>query len=134
MGQKSQNFSTIKYFYIYVFCSLTERQTDKISKEQMYIDQMNLHKKNQSSIVNSNLEIDVSIHVCIYIQALCSLCLTDKLFIVQMLFNWMNINKKESDVYLTQQTKKSHFCILQLCLLQPDQQPDGKNIYRIDVH
>ena len=33
------------HFHIYIFCSLTDRQTDKIIIEYMLIGQKSLHKK-----------------------------------------------------------------------------------------
>ena len=45
---KIKNLSiNTKHLYIYFFCSLTDRETDKIFIEKMLIDQMNLHKKEE---------------------------------------------------------------------------------------
>ena len=52
--KKSWNLWTYFWnFYIYIFCSLTNRQTDEIFIEYMLIHQINLHKKYQDFIVNS---------------------------------------------------------------------------------
>ncbi len=52
MGQKIK-----KLFNIFLFMSFvalpTDRQTDKIVVDYMLLDQMNLHEKNQTFIVNS---------------------------------------------------------------------------------
>ena len=62
---KSKDNSTIKFtkpfnyykiFYIYVFCSLTDRQMDKIIIEYMLIYERNMHRKNQTSILISGRE------------------------------------------------------------------------------
>ncbi len=46
IDRKSQKPSIInEYFYIYVFCSLTDRETDKSFIEYLLIYQMNLKKK-----------------------------------------------------------------------------------------
>ncbi len=57
----SKPLKNLKVFYIYVFCRITDLQTEKIFIELMLIKQMNLHKKkNLASIVNSTREIKVS--------------------------------------------------------------------------
>ncbi len=56
----SKPFISFLNYYIYVFCDLPRRQTDRIFMEYMLIDQMHLQKRNLTSIFNSNREIDVS--------------------------------------------------------------------------
>ena len=54
----------IKYFYIYVLYSLTDRHATKYL-ESMLIHQINLHEKYKASIVT--LTSTQEIYVCIYI-------------------------------------------------------------------
>ena len=58
MAQKSRNLSTIikyKYTYIYVICNQTDKQTkNKVCMEKMLINQIDLHKKNQSKVLKND--------------------------------------------------------------------------------
>ncbi len=125
-SKKSKNLSTItKYFYIHVFCSLTDRQMEVIFVEQMLMYQINLHKK-QASVVNSIREINVSIYIYTYIYAFCSQAdkLTDKLSIEKMLINQTSLHKIKNQ---TSKLKSSFFTLTEL-------QTNGQNVYRLKAH
>ncbi len=49
--------------YMYVFCSLNDKQTVKIVMQSMLIDHINLCKKESTSIWNKSREIHVSIFI-----------------------------------------------------------------------
>ncbi len=56
MKNNAQNLSIIsEYLYITVFCSLIDRQMDKLLMEYILIDQMNLHENHK-------------FHICIYLN------------------------------------------------------------------
>ncbi len=49
----------VSIFYMYAFCSLTDRLTDKKFIEQMLIYKRNLHRKNQTFILHRGRENQV---------------------------------------------------------------------------
>ena len=61
--------------------------------------------------------------------------LTDKLLIYQMLINQRKLHKKKNKSSIFNSSLENHvFVIFLFCHLQPDQQTDEQNIYRIDAH
>ena len=111
-------------FFIYVFFSLSDRQTDEIFKEQMLIDEENLHRKSQTSV----LIIDEKImFLYFYICSIFSLTIrpTDKLFTEQMLIDEENLHRKKQDLYFNNQLRKSCF-LLHLT--------DGQTLVVIETH
>ena len=86
---------TTYFFYIYIFCILTDRQTAQLFTENMPIEKMNLYKKKSDFYLKQQPK-NLRLYFFLYIYAFCSLTdrPTDKTFIKQMVIDQRIRHKK----------------------------------------
>ena len=99
MGQKSQTFHQ-RYFYIFFFGRLTDRQMEKLLIEQMYILSDEFFTKMNLASMKKVPQKFMFLYV--YICAFCSVTnrLTDKLFIEKKLIEERNLHRKNQSYVL----------------------------------